>query len=56
MQIANALRKMPIGRIAFAKDSRRMLASPLMDANGFARDVEAAYRLMWGKWCETLQR
>jgi len=25
----------------------RMLASPLMDAPQFARDVEAAYRQMW---------
>jgi protein O-GlcNAc transferase len=31
----------------------RMLASPLLDAVGFARDVEAAYRMMWHKWCAT---
>jgi len=31
----------------------RMLASPLMDAERFARDVEAAYRQMWRTWCET---
>jgi len=31
----------------------RMLASPLMDAAGFARDMESAYRLMWRAWCET---
>ena len=31
----------------------RMLASPLMDAEKFARDVEAAYRRMWHVWCET---
>jgi predicted O-linked N-acetylglucosamine transferase (SPINDLY family) len=30
----------------------RMLASPLMDAPNFARDVEAAYRQMWHTWCE----
>ena len=31
----------------------RMLASPLMDAAGFARDMESAYRLVWRAWCET---
>ena len=29
---------------------KRMLASPLMDAPRFARNVEAAYRSMWGRW------
>jgi len=29
----------------------RMLASPLLDATAFARDVEAAYRQMWRAWC-----
>ena len=29
----------------------RMLSSPLMDAAGFARDVESAYRQMWHVWC-----
>jgi predicted O-linked N-acetylglucosamine transferase (SPINDLY family) len=28
----------------------RMLASPLMDAPRFARNVEAAYRSMWERW------
>jgi protein O-GlcNAc transferase len=32
----------------------RMLTSPLMDAPGFARDVEAAYRQMWNIWCKTV--
>jgi predicted O-linked N-acetylglucosamine transferase (SPINDLY family) len=29
----------------------RMQASPLMDASRFARNVEAAYRQMWERWC-----
>ena len=29
----------------------RMEQSPLMDAPRFARDIEAAYRQMWHKWC-----
>jgi len=32
---------------------QRMEQSPLMDAPRFARDVEAAYRQMWRKWCGT---
>jgi predicted O-linked N-acetylglucosamine transferase (SPINDLY family) len=31
----------------------RMLASPLMDAPRFARNVEAAYREMWQRYCAT---
>ncbi len=30
---------------------RRMTESPLRDAKGFARDMEAAYRTMWREWC-----
>jgi thioredoxin-like negative regulator of GroEL len=29
----------------------RMQASPLMDAPRYARNVEAAYRSMWQRWC-----
>lgn len=30
---------------------RRMAASALRDEAGFARDVEAAFRNLWGAWC-----
>src|SRR5262249_48653989 len=30
---------------------RRMKKSPLMDAVGFARGIEDAYRTMWRRWC-----
>jgi predicted O-linked N-acetylglucosamine transferase (SPINDLY family) len=30
----------------------RLRQSPLMDAPRFARNVEAAYRAMWRRWCE----
>jgi len=33
---------------------RRMEQSPLMDAPGFARDIEASFRQMWRTWCENL--
>ena len=31
----------------------RMERSPLMDGAKFARNIEAAHRQMWRKWCET---
>ena len=30
---------------------QRLQASPLLDGPGFAREVEAAYRVMWRHWC-----
>jgi protein O-GlcNAc transferase len=30
----------------------RMRGSPLMDAPRFARNIEAAYRAMWQRWCD----
>jgi len=30
----------------------RMLKSPLLDTPRFARNIEAAYRTMWRKWCQ----
>jgi predicted O-linked N-acetylglucosamine transferase (SPINDLY family) len=32
---------------------QRMQDSPLMDAARFTRDIEAAYRDMWRRWCST---
>ena len=29
----------------------RLAASPLLDGSGLAREVEAAYRVMWKQWC-----
>jgi predicted O-linked N-acetylglucosamine transferase (SPINDLY family) len=36
-----------------AEMRRLMSTSPLMDAEQFACDIEAAYRAMWVAWCET---
>jgi predicted O-linked N-acetylglucosamine transferase (SPINDLY family) len=33
----------------------RMSASPVMDEQGFARDVERAYKTMWTDWCDTVR-
>ncbi len=30
----------------------QMLHSPLLDAQGFTRNLEAAYRQMWVRWCQ----
>ena len=30
----------------------QMVASPLMDAASYARDVEAAFRQAWREWCD----
>jgi predicted O-linked N-acetylglucosamine transferase (SPINDLY family) len=30
---------------------QRMRSSPLTDAIGFTRHLEAAYRIMWQRWC-----
>jgi protein O-GlcNAc transferase len=42
-----------IGRLELWRSGLRakMQASPLMDAPGFAKDIEAAYRTAWRQWC-----
>jgi protein O-GlcNAc transferase len=42
-----------IPRLAMLRSEARarMRGSPLMDAPQFARDLEAAYRRMWHRWC-----
>ena len=32
---------------------RRVAASPLVDADGYARSVEAAFRSAWHAWCRS---
>lgn len=33
----------------------QMINSPLMDAPRFARNIEAAYRMVWRKWCSGMK-
>lgn len=46
------------GRLAELRAGMRALmrTSPLLDAPGFTRHVEASYRAMWQRWCETHAR
>jgi predicted O-linked N-acetylglucosamine transferase (SPINDLY family) len=51
VELAGDLRRLSALR-ATLRDTMRK--SPLTDAAGFARDVEAAYRWMWKQWCTPL--
>ena len=55
VKIATALANDLPRLVALRSDLRqRMRTSPLMDAPRFARNIEAAYRQMWRKWCESV--
>lgn len=52
VRIAQQLASDPAALVAARQTTReRLSASPLLDHGGFTRDLEAAYRLMWQRWC-----
>lgn len=52
LEIASALALDPPRLAALRAGMRaRMAASPLMDSQGFTRDLEQAYRSAWRAWC-----
>jgi predicted O-linked N-acetylglucosamine transferase (SPINDLY family) len=50
VSLANDLPRLDVLRTSLRG---RMSQSPLMDAAGFARAIEDAYRAMWKKWTST---
>lgn len=53
VELANDAERLRSLRTSLREQMRR---SPLMDADRFARDVEAAYRSVWQTWCAQQQR
>ena len=43
-----------VGRLSMLRRTlrERLVQSPLMDGPRFVRNVEAAYRTMWQRWCK----
>ena len=48
VELATDLKRLRELRLSMRK---RLLASPLMDHESFARNLESAYRRMWRTWC-----
>ena len=54
MRIAERLAGDPAGLASTRRTLRtRLEASPLLDHRGVTRELEAAYRGMWHRWCQS---
>jgi protein O-GlcNAc transferase len=53
VDLANDLPRLARYRAGLRNQMRR---SPLMDGAGFVGNVEAAYRWMWERWCQTVDK
>ncbi|MEY2929393.1 MAG: hypothetical protein RL033_142, partial [Pseudomonadota bacterium] len=55
VRIAERLAADPAGLASTRRTLRQRLeASPLLDHRGFTRELEAAYRGMWARWCQSV--